>query len=121
MTDKASGWTIDTLKELFDRTIADRDVRVNLALSAAKEAVVKAEGANDRRLDLLNEFRAQQADEARKYALSVLVDARFEGQSARVARVESGVSVLQGRALALAGFGALVGGVVGALIVKMVT
>ena len=114
MTDHVS------LKELMDRTFADRDVRVNLALSAAKEAVTKAEAANDRRLDLLNEFRAQQADEARKYALSAVVEQSFRGLEERAGRTEAAISVLQGRALALAGFGALFGGAVGALIVKLV-
>jgi len=114
-----SEWTISTLKELFDRTVADRDVRVDLAMSAAKEAVTKAEVANERRLDLLNEFRAQQADEARKYALTIVVDQRFDGVSERLGRAEQSVSTLQGRALALAGFGALFGGAAGALLVRM--
>jgi hypothetical protein len=114
-----SGWTIDTLKEFFDHTIQDRDVRVNLALSAAKEAVTKAEGANDKRLDLLNEFRAQMADEASKYALNQLVNQKFDSLDQRVARNETGLSSLQGRALAMAGIGAVIGGVAAALILKL--
>ena len=113
-------WTIVTLKELFDRTIQDRDVRVNLALSAAKEAVVKAELADEKRFSLLNEFRGQQADEARKYAPREMVDQSVAALSERMKGAELAVSGLQGRAMALAGFGALFGGVVGALIVKAV-
>jgi len=109
-----------SLKELMDRTFADRDVRVNLALSAAKEAVTKAEAANDRRLDLLNEFRAQQADEARKYALSELVAQSFKALEERVSRTDIALSTLQGRALALTGFGTFFGGIVGALIARLV-
>ncbi len=116
-----SGWTIDTLKELFDRTIADRDVRVNLALSAAKEAVTKAEAADEKRFALLNEFRAQQADEALKYAPSQLVQQKFDEFFGRLSRCESSVSTLQGRALALGAFGTLFGGIVGALIVKFIS
>lgn len=111
-------WTITTLKELFDRTIADRDVRVNLALSAAKEAVAKAEAADEKRFALLNEFRGQQADESRKYATRELVEQLVSSLSHRIGAVEVAVSSLQGRALALAGFGALFGGVIGASIAK---
>lgn len=116
-----SEWTISTLKELFERTIADRDVRVNLALSAAKEAVNKAEAADEKRFALLNEFRAQQADEARKYAPASLVDQRFLAQEDRLARAENVLALLQGRSLALAGIGAAVGGLAGAFIVKVMT
>ncbi len=116
-----SGWTIETLKELFDRTIADRDVRVNLALSAAKEAVTKAEASDEKRFALLNEFRAQQADEATKYAPTTLVQQKFDEMFGRLARNESAVSILQGRALAMGAFGTLFGGIVGALIVKFIT
>jgi len=113
-------WTISTLKELFDRTIEDRDVRVNLALSAAKEAVTKAELADEKRFALLNEFRGQQADEARKYATRDSVDQSVTGIEHRLTVNEAGLATLQGRALALAGFGALFGGVVGAMIIKTI-
>jgi hypothetical protein len=113
-------WTISTLKELFDRSIADRDVRVNLALSAAKEAVMKAEAADEKRFALLNEFRGQQADEARKYATRDSVDQSITAIEHRLTIAEGAVATLQGRALALAGFGALFGGVVGAMIIKTI-
>ena len=120
MIDKDGGWTLLTLKELVDRTFADRDVRVNLALSAAKEAVNKAEAADEKRFALLNEFRAQQADEARKYAPNELVNQKFDAMATRLSLSESIIASLQGRALALAGFGALFGGVVGAMIIKVI-
>jgi hypothetical protein len=88
-------------KRLTD-AIEGRDVRVQLALSAAKDAVVKAEAATDSRLALLNEFRAQAADESRKFALIEVIDPR-------IARLETEVATLQGRAVAFAGFGALIG------------
>jgi len=113
-------WTIITLKELFDRTIEDRDVRVNLALSAAKEAVAKAEASDEKRFALLNEFRGQQADESRKYATRESVDQSVANLANRITRNENGVATLQGRAMALAGFGALIGGLIGAMIVKMI-
>jgi hypothetical protein len=114
-----SEWTINTLKEHFDRTIADRDVRVNLALSSAKEAVTKAEAADEKRFALLNEFRAQQADESRKYAPTELVNQRFASLEERVGRGEQAVATLQGRAIALAAIGTVVGALLGAFAGKL--
>lgn len=114
----ATEWTIATLKEHFDTITADRDVRVNLALSAAKEAVTKAEAADEKRFALLNEFRGQSADESRKFALRESVDQSLSAILDRMSRSEATVSNLQGRALALAGFGAVFGGLVGAVAAK---
>lgn len=127
--EKVQGWTLETLKEYHDtrineldrritQAIDDRDARVDLAMSAAKEAVVKADSANERRLDLLNEFRGQQADEARKYAPMLLVDEKFFTINQRMSLLERSISDLSGRAIALAGIGVVIGGVVGALIGK---
>jgi len=52
----------------YEQRFLDQERAVNAALTAAKEAVDKAEKAQERRLDLLNEFRAQAADESAKYA-----------------------------------------------------
>jgi len=136
-------------------TILDRDARVLIAMTAAKEAVDKAERAGtmaagaereatEKRLALLNEFRAQQADEARKYAERTVVaqqvsaieerlsrnengltsllatNQQFGDMEKRLARQESLVASLQGRALALAGFGALIGGTVVGLLIRLI-
>lgn len=102
----------------FDRRLSDAresdDKRVQLALTAAKEAVDKADQANDRRLDLLNEFRGQQSDESKKYALRESVDQAIRG-------LEKDVSLIQGRALAMAGFGALIGGAIVGVLVKFLS
>ena len=107
-----------TLRE-FETRIKDRDIRVELALSAQEKAVVKAEAAINERLALLNEFRAQQSDEARKYALRELVEQIRKEMSERIGRQETITATLQGRALALAGFGALVGGLMVGLVMKL--
>jgi hypothetical protein len=92
-----------------------------LVQTSAKEAITKAEQSIDRRLDLLNEFRAQAADESRKYAQTAMVDAEISALEKRITRNETSIATLQGRALALVGFGALFGGAVSAIIVKMLT
>jgi hypothetical protein len=63
-----------SLKEHVQALIDNMDRRLTEAQLNSKEAVKLATTAQDRRLDLLNEFRAQQGDEARKYALRETVD-----------------------------------------------
>jgi hypothetical protein len=58
-----SGWTVDTLKEFMTQRFADQDKAVQAALLAAKEAVLKAEVASEKRFESVNEFRGQLADQ----------------------------------------------------------
>ncbi len=57
-----------TLKEYLEALLNEREKRTNQLEQDAKEALNKASIALEKRLDLLNEFRAQAADEASKYA-----------------------------------------------------
>lgn len=108
--------------EDFDRRLVDARMadaaRVQLALTAAKEAVDKAEQANEKRLTLLNEFRNQAAEESRKYVPRETYDLAVSQYNARIAIVETAGATLQGRAIAFAGFGSLIGGAAVALIMK---
>lgn len=61
---QVSGWTVDTLKEFIEQRITDQDKAVQAALIAAKEAVIKAETATEKRFESVNEFRAQLADQS---------------------------------------------------------
>lgn len=61
--------------EKFHAQFTERDKRFNEQMEASKMAVQKAEDANERRLNLLNEFRAQSVDEGKKYALRETVNA----------------------------------------------
>ena len=63
-----------SLKEHFDVVIREMDRRLSDAQTNAKEAIKVANAAQERRLDLLNEFRGQQKDESAKYALRETVD-----------------------------------------------
>lgn len=68
-------WTLKTLKAHFEALQQESDKRyeqrfgaqekaVNAALTAAKEAVSKAETSAEKRFDSVNEFRAQLSDQA---------------------------------------------------------
>lgn len=96
---------IRALDRRFSQMIADRDYRVVLALEAI-----------EKRLDLLNEFRRQSADESAKFATREVVDTALGSMSDRVADNATAISRLQGRALALAGVGAVIGAVVAVLV-----
>lgn len=60
---QVSGWTVDTLKEYTEQRFTDQDKAVQAALLAAKEAVIKAETATEKRFEATNEFRGQLADQ----------------------------------------------------------
>ena len=63
-----------SIKEHFKELLTALDKRVEQALLASRAAVDKANSANEKRLDLLNEFRGQAADEGQRYALRETVD-----------------------------------------------
>jgi hypothetical protein len=56
----------------------------NATSLAAQKAIDKAEEAIQRRLDLLNEFRAQIADESQKYAQREVVEAEVKNLLGRI-------------------------------------
>ena len=64
-----------SLKDHFDAVIREVGKRLDDADTNAKEAIRVANTAQEHRLNLLNEFRAQSSDEAKKYALRETVDA----------------------------------------------
>jgi type VI protein secretion system component VasK len=67
-------WTVQTLKEMTEQRFTDSDKAIQAALSAAKEAVVKAELAADKRFELLNELRSGVATHEQLEALEKVVD-----------------------------------------------
>lgn len=56
-----------SLREYLERLLAEQDRRIEQAQASSRVAIEKAEYAVDKRLDLLNEFRAQSADESINY------------------------------------------------------
>jgi len=118
---EVSGWTVDTYRVHNDRFLEERDRRieqrftsqalaVDAALAAAKEAVDKAEKAQERRLDLLNEFRAQSSDEQARFATREFVDTIASTQT----KMENSIARMQ------VGSGIIAAGIVG-ILVKLFT
>jgi len=58
----STGWTIETLKEHFEKILAEKDKAINIALAAAKEAVGVAEKNAEKWRDAANEWRGAMTD-----------------------------------------------------------
>lgn len=67
------------------------------ALSAAKEAVNKADAADEKRFDSVNEFRAQQKDLISTFMSRSEMEARFKSTEASIDRLDQIASTWQGR------------------------
>lgn len=111
-------------------TAAERAVQA--ALVSAEKAVTKAEIASDKRFEATNEFRQQLSDQAATFisrseadtriiALGDRLDSKFEVETGRVTRVENQVSNIQGRMIAYAAIGAVVGSVITAIILQIIS
>jgi len=62
------GWTIEALKEYVDQRLNDAQNAATLLSRAASESVAIATAANDKRLDLLNEYRSLTEDRDAAFA-----------------------------------------------------
>jgi hypothetical protein len=140
--DRPSGWTTDTLHEhlqqqlddsrrllderyatqtkALDAAFAAADKAVQTALLSAEKAVAKAETAAERRFEAVNEFRGQLADQATTFMPRTEADVRLTAMDEKVSRNTEDIASLQGRALALAGIGALTGGALVAIISRAI-
>lgn len=57
-----------SLKEYFERLLLEMERRTDDQLRAAKELVTKAEIANEKRLDILNHYKAENAEKSAQFA-----------------------------------------------------
>lgn len=107
-----SGWTVDTLKEYIEALRSDDQKAVQAALLAAKEAVIKAENATEKRFESVNEFRAQLADQGNTFLPRLEYDAQHKALEDRVSALTDRINIKEGKGAGLnAGWGYLVAGV----------
>jgi hypothetical protein len=94
-TDSPSGWTVETLKEHLECVISAHDRRYEQrfrdqgaagesALNAAKEAVLKAEHASEKRFEGVNEFRAALSDQQRTLMPRAEAELRMAANEAQI-------------------------------------
>lgn len=86
-----------SIKQHFDALQEEQDRRTDREFDSIRMAVDKANVALERRLDLLNEFRAQAGDEAKKYASTQQLESVRELvdlNTTQVARLYGGLAVV---------------------------
>jgi hypothetical protein len=70
----ATEWTVDTLKEHFEKILNEKDKALSAALIAVKEENRKTELAAEKRFELLNELRGDVATKTQLEALEKVID-----------------------------------------------
>lgn len=93
---QVSGWTVDTLKEYIEQRFTDQDKAVQAALLAAKEAVLKAETASEKRFESVNEFRGQLADQTATLIPRAEADTRFSALGEKVSDLTDRINKTDG-------------------------
>lgn len=107
-----TGWTLETLKELIEQRLDSMDKALTAALQATKEAIQKAENANEKRFDGVNEFRAQLGDQARTLMPRSEAEQRFNQLADDILRLKAKDERSTGRAGGISGVvAAIVSGV----------
>lgn len=114
-------WTTGTLKVYHDEKIAflkqhtdqrfsDQDKAVQAALLAAKEAVLKAEAASDKRFESVNEFRKTLSDQTSSFLTRPEYDANHKALEDKIELLTDRFNKNEGRGTGLqAGWGYLAG------------
>jgi hypothetical protein len=107
-----NGWTVNTLRQYITDRMDERDRRyserfeaqeraVSAALASAKEAVVKAENATERRLEGLNELSQMNTDMADQFMPKAEAEIRLASIGKEIGMLRSfsdvGVGRLAGR------------------------
>lgn len=135
---QVSGWTTDTLKYHFEQQF--RDMRAMLderyatqtkavdaafaaaeravqsALLSAEKAVTKAETASEKRLESVNEFRGQLADQATTFVRRDEVDLRITALTERLNETNGRLSTIEGNTTGAAASRLTMQGLVGTLL-----
>lgn len=120
MTDSDRLASIETLlveRDLrYNERFEAQALAVNAALTAAKEAVNKAEVAAEKRFDAANEFRGQLSDQAATFMPRLESEQRMGELERRLIEVGSRLDTMTGRSSGFTdGYGYVVG-IVGTLI-----
>jgi predicted DsbA family dithiol-disulfide isomerase len=110
-----SSWTVDTLKAHFDAVLSARKEYFDARLMGSEEDKKSALESLNKRLDLLNEFRGQAGDDAKRYAQSDVVDQQVDALQKRITTVENFQLVQAGQSKGIGSVAAVAMGVIGVL------
>ncbi len=89
------------IRELFSQARESDKEAIRIALESAEKAVAKADFANEKRLDLLNEFREQSRDRDNQFFRIDVAETRFHTIIVALDDLKERVSSIEGRFLGL--------------------
>lgn len=102
-------WDVDTLKTYLDTRFNDQDKMVQAAVVAIKEAVDKANQANEKRFESVNEFRASLSDQTSSFITRTEYNGAHSALEKRISDLTDRVNIMTGKNTGLAnGWGILV-------------
>ncbi len=113
---------VERERELDERTdrwkqqFADKDTRDQQRYESMQRAIDKAEAASEKRLDAVNEFRAQLKDQQTTLITRAEAEARFTAISDTLADIKERVTRFEGRVAGAASFWGIIVGAGGLLI-----
>jgi hypothetical protein len=99
---------------MTDMNVSWRDY-VDTRFEAIKEAITKAESANDKRFDGVNEFRGQLGDQTRLLMPRLEVEEKFKGMEKSISELTTRVNAREDRGRGMGEIWGYVLGVLGAL------
>jgi phage-related tail protein len=94
-----------SLETHFNSRIEAVDQRITSIESSAKEAIALATKAQDKRLDLLNEFRQQSETEGRKYFLTSTHEEYRKSVAGKLEELDRQISRLYGGIITVGAIG----------------
>jgi hypothetical protein len=103
---------IKALARLMDAISIATDKANRIALEAAEKAVLKAENANERRFEGVNEFRQTLSDQAAQFITRKEVEALLNAVNGAIGRLETTSSNASGKGI---GMGMMWGWIVGGI------
>ncbi len=113
-------WTIETLKEHFEKILAEKDKVINIALESAKEAVLVAERNAEKWRDNANEWRGAMTDREKTFATKAELAAYAESTEKALKVEKERGDIGQGKGSGFSdswkivlGFIGLIGGILG--------
>jgi hypothetical protein len=129
-----SPWSLETLRiyletliraanESVTQRFEDRDKAVSAAFAAAKEAVAKAELAAEKRLDSVNEFRAQLSDQTATFIPRAEAEQRFVTTNDKISELAARQDRNEGKSTGISTLWGVIVGAIGlvAAVVTIVT
>jgi hypothetical protein len=91
------GWTLQTLYiHIMEISKAAKE-GVSAAMAASEKAVLKAENANEKRFDSVNEFRQAMRDQQDTFAAKSETNLRIDEMTRRLDRLQTGMEISSGK------------------------